>query len=196
MMLQEAGFWSGNTQAPGRLYGAVVGIVSNNVDPDGMGRVKVTFPWLSAEDESGWVRIATPMAGAGRGVWMLPEVGDEVLLMFANGNIDQPYVVGALWNGVDAPPDNNDDGRNNRRVICSRSGHTLVFDDTEGAETITISGAAQKNKIVIDASGESISIESSGRINLSAAGGSICRATVILRSNAQHFRCRRKSPTR
>lgn len=171
MMMRESGVSPGAARAPGRIYGAVVGIVSNNVDPDGMGRVKVNFPWLSAEDESGWARIATPMAGDNRGVWMLPEVGDEVLVMFAHGNIDQPYVIGALWNGVDTPPDNNDDGLNNRRVIRSRSGHTLTFDDTEGAEKITISGAAQKNTIVIDASQDTITIQSAGKVSLSADRG-------------------------
>lgn len=171
MIMQEPKLWPESGHAPGRIYGAVVGIVSNNVDPDGMGRVKVHFPWLSTEDESGWARIATPMAGDNRGVWMLPEVDDEVLVMFAHGNIDQPYVIGALWNGVDAPPDHNDDGMNNRRVIRSRSGHTLTFDDTEGAETITISGAARNNRIVIDASKDTITIESAGRMNLSAAQG-------------------------
>lgn len=156
---------------PGKIYGAVVGIVSNNVDPQRMGRVKVRFPWLGTEDESGWARIATPMAGNQRGIWMLPEVGDEVLVMFARGNIDQPYVVGGLWNGVDAPPEHNDDGANDRRVIRSRSGLTLMFDDTEGAETITISDAGRRSTIVIDASQDTVTIESAGRVRLSAAQG-------------------------
>jgi phage baseplate assembly protein V len=171
MIPQEPESWPVAAGAAGRIHGAVTGIVSNNVDPEDMGRVKLHFPWLSGEDESGWARIAAPMAGANRGVWMLPEVGDEVLVMFAHGNIDQPFVIGALWNGVDAPPGNNEDGRNNLRVIRSRSGHTLVFDDTEGAETITISDAAQDNAIVIDASQDTVTIRSAGRLKLSASRG-------------------------
>jgi uncharacterized protein involved in type VI secretion and phage assembly len=171
MMTQESRARLDGANVPGRVYGAVVGIVSNNVDPQGMGRVKLYFPWLDAEDESGWARIASPMAGNGRGFWMLPEVGDEVLVMFAHGNIDQPYVLGALWNGVDLPPDGNQDGQNNRRVIRSRSGHTLTFDDTDGAQTVTISAAGQQNSIVIDASSDTITIRSAGVLNLAAAQG-------------------------
>lgn len=171
MTLPGSSRWPDATRVPGRIYGAVVGLVSNNVDPEGMGRVRLRLPWLSSEDESGWARIATPMAGANRGVWMLPEVGDEVLVMFAHGNIDQPYVVGALWNGVDAPPDDNRDGGNDRRVIRSRSGLTLTFDDTEGAETITLIDAAQRNRVVIDASQDVVTIESAGKVRVAAAGG-------------------------
>jgi len=80
-----------------------------------MGRVKVKFPWLSDEHESWWARIATPMAGGGRGAYFLPEVNDEVLCAFEHGDVRFPYVVGALWNGKDAPPTTNDDGKNNFR---------------------------------------------------------------------------------
>ena len=66
----------------GRVYGVTVGVVTNNQDPDGLGRVKVRFPWLSDDDESFWARVVTPMAGNGRGLYLLPEVDDEVLVAF------------------------------------------------------------------------------------------------------------------
>ncbi len=123
-----------------KVYGVVVGIVTNNVDPDKLGRVKVRFPWLSDEDESHWARIATLMAGPGRGAFFLPEVDDEVLVAFENGNVDVPYVVGALWNGVDTPIQTNEDEKNNIRQIITRSGHSLTFDDNsdDGTEKITL----------------------------------------------------------
>ena len=84
-----------------RFYGVVVGIVTNNQDPDNMHRVKVRFPWLNQDHESNWARVATSMAGNGRGAYFLPEVDDEVLVAFEHGLIDQPYVIGSLWNGKD-----------------------------------------------------------------------------------------------
>jgi len=94
----------------GSLSGVMVAIVTNNKDPDGMGRVKLKLPWLSDDYESDWARIATLMAGPERGVYFLPEVDDEVLIAFEHGDIRRPMVLGCLWNGVDAPPITNDDG--------------------------------------------------------------------------------------
>ena len=118
----------------GQVHEVVIGLVTNNQDPEGMGRVKVTFPWLSSDDESNWARVAAPMAGNNRGTYFLPEVGDEVLVAFDHGDVRLPYVLGALWNGQDAPPRDNSDGKNTERVIRSRAGHELVFnDDSQGA---------------------------------------------------------------
>src|SRR5687768_7153196 len=86
-----------------RMYGVVIGIITNNKDPDKLGRVKVKFPWLSDTDESFWARTATPMAGNQRGMYFLPEVDDEVLVAFEHGDLRFPYIIGALWNGKDKP---------------------------------------------------------------------------------------------
>jgi len=169
-----------------RIPGVVVGIVTNNEDPDGLGRVKVTFPWLSAEDESFWARMATPMAGKERGFYFLPEVGDEVLLAFAHGDIRFPYVLGALWNGKDTPPVKNDDGKNNVRLIKSRSGHIIRLTDEDGQEKIEIIDKSEKNSIVIDTAENSIIITSDKDIQLSAAQGSITldAQEIALKSSA------------
>ena len=87
----------------GRILGVVTGVVTNNKDPDKLGRVKVRFPWLSDTDESWWARVASPMAGKDRGVFFLPEVDDEVLVAFEHGDPRFPYVIGALWNGSTPP---------------------------------------------------------------------------------------------
>ncbi len=156
-----------------RIYGVVVGIVMNNQDPDGMGRVKVWFPWLSATEGSWWARIAVPMAGKDRGAYFLPEVDDEVLVAFEQGEVRSPYVLGALWNGIQKPPTTNDDGKNNLRVIKSRSGHVIRLDDTENAEKIEIIDKTQKNSIVIDASTNTLKIKADGDITLESAQGKI-----------------------
>lgn len=158
---------------PTRVYGVVVGLVTNNQDPDGIGRVKLRFPWLSDTDESHWARIAAPMAGKDRGTYFLPEVDDEVLVAFEQGDIRFPYVLGGLWNSVDTPPADNADGKNPLRLIKSRSGHTIKLNDEDGKETVEIVDKTGKNSIVIDTASNSITITSDKDITLKAANGTI-----------------------
>lgn len=155
------------------LMGVVIGIVTNNEDPEGLGRVKVRFPWLSEADESTWARIASPMAGSERGMYFLPEVDDEVLVAFQHGDIRFPYILGALWNGKDAPPATNEDGANNIRTIKSRSGHEIRLDDTEGEEKIEIVDGTGKNRIAIDTANNTITIATDQDITLSAPQGTL-----------------------
>jgi uncharacterized protein involved in type VI secretion and phage assembly len=156
-----------------RINGVVVGVVTNTQDPDGMGRVKVKFPWLSDADESNWARIAVPMAGKERGIYFLPEVDDEVLVAFEHGDARFPYVVGALWNGTDAPPAKNDDGKNDIRVIKSRSGHVIRLTDKDGEEKIELIDKSEKNSIVFDTAKNTITITTDKDITLSASQGTI-----------------------
>jgi len=156
-----------------KIFGGVIGIVTNNKDPDKIGRVKVKFPWLSNDDESDWARVVMPMAGKERGFFFIPEVDDEVFVVFEQGDINMPYVVGSLWNGVDVPPETNGDGKNNIRMMKSRSGHVIKIDDTEGNEKIEIVDKTQKNKIVIDAKDNKISIASDKDIEISAPNGKV-----------------------
>jgi len=153
-----------------RIYGVVVGVVTNNTDDSGQGRVKVKFPWLSENDESSWARIAVPMAGHSRGTYFLPELDDEVLVVFEQGLVHRPFIIGALWNGKDKPPVDNQDGKNNVRIIKSRSGHTIKLDDTDGKEKITIADGKDKTRIEFDASEGKLSITADGDLVLTASG--------------------------
>jgi uncharacterized protein involved in type VI secretion and phage assembly len=157
-------------QSSGKNFGVVVGIVTNNQDPDKMHRVKVKFPWLADAQESWWARIASPMAGNGRGAYFLPEVDDEVLVAFEHGDVRFPYVVGSLWNGKDSPPTTNDDGKNNIREIKSRSGHILRLDDKDGSEKVEIIDKTGGNSVTISTSDNSITIKCTGRMKLEANG--------------------------
>jgi uncharacterized protein involved in type VI secretion and phage assembly len=99
----------------GPVFGAqlVVGLVTNNDDPDKMGRVRVQYPSLGPDAEGGWAPIASVSAGNARGVMMLPVVGEEVLVGFEHGDTRRPYVLGSLFNGTDLPGDDltqNQDG--------------------------------------------------------------------------------------
>jgi uncharacterized protein involved in type VI secretion and phage assembly len=164
-----------------QLYGVVIGIVTNNKDPENLGRVKLKFPWLSEEEESPWARISTAMAGKEMGCYFLPEVDDEVLVAFAHGQVAFPYVIGSLWNGKQRPPTHNEDGKNNQRSITSRSGHTVILDDTKGEEKIVVQDTTGQNSIIIDSktdtmtivANQDIKIEAQGNINLKSIQGDV-----------------------
>ncbi|MEZ4239075.1 MAG: phage baseplate assembly protein V [Myxococcota bacterium] len=146
----------------GVMQYVVSALVVDNVDPEELGRIKVKFQTLSGEPESDWLRQTSPGGGEGRGLYSLPEVGDEVLVAFLQGDQDKGVIIGQFWNGKDKPPaeakdklpgpaktdtganwskDQFTDGskdlkKNDRRFWRSRSGHLMVFDDTDGAESV------------------------------------------------------------
>ncbi|PLS83071.1 MAG: hypothetical protein CYG59_02360 [Chloroflexi bacterium] len=158
---RERGLWSllENASQPSTGLGLVVGIVTNNKDPEWMGRVKVKFPWLSDQDESAWARVVAPMAGPGRGFFYLPEIDDEVLVGFEHGDIHRPFVMGAMWNGKDAPPTKpgptlGGSGNVYLRTVKTPYGHTLTFDDTPGEEKVTVETYKEHKVILDDTRGE------------------------------------------
>jgi uncharacterized protein involved in type VI secretion and phage assembly len=131
----------------GRIYEAVIGLVVDNKDPDKLARVKVKIPTLSADDTTWWAPLSALGAGKQRGWFFLPEIDDEVLVMFEHGDISRPVIIGALWNGVDKPPDKNE-GANEHRVIVSRTGSQIMFNDKDGK--IIIEDGESKGRITID----------------------------------------------
>lgn len=192
----------------GRVEGVALGIVTNNKDDKGLGRIKVRYPWREDNHDSYWARPAMPGAGKDRGFFWIPEVGDEVLLAFDKGKIEHPYYLGSLWNGKDKPPANNDDGEDNTRLVKTRSGHEfrlfdksgketielkskgghhLLLDDTSGSAKIEIKDSSGSNKIVIEVAQNSITIESgmslkikSQTIDIEAGGSMTLKATGTL----------------
>jgi len=144
-----------------RIYEAVVGVVTDNKDPDKLGRVKVHIPTLPEQDQSWWAPVAAPGAGNDRGWFFLPEIDDEVLVLFAHGDVRRPVVLGAIWNGKDKPSDKND-GNNERRTIVSREGSKITFDDDK--KTITLEDGGGIAKLVIEEK----------KITLEAMSGDVC----------------------
>jgi uncharacterized protein involved in type VI secretion and phage assembly len=140
-----------------RVYEPVIGIVTDNKDPSKLGRVKLKIPILSEQDTTYWCPIIMLGAGKNRGWFYIPEKDDEVLVMFEHGDVNRPLVVGALWNGKDKPPDKNPGG-NPRRVIKSRLGSKITFDDEK--EQLIIEDGVQKGRITLDAKANKITIES------------------------------------
>ncbi|TCK43721.1 hypothetical protein B0G84_2063 [Paraburkholderia sp. BL8N3] len=173
------------TDTDGRYFGVVIGIVTNNHDPQDMHRVKVRFPWLADSDESNWARVASTMAGNGRGAYFLPEVDDEVLVAFEHGSVEHPYVIGSLWNGRDTPPESNADGNNDNRTLKSHSGHVVRLCDRDGQEKIEIIDKTGNNRIVISAAGNTIAIEAQGDIAIRSQTGKLTIDAVGVEINSK-----------
>lgn len=166
------GFFNFQETEP-KISGVLIAVVKSTKDPEGLGRVQINFPWKGKENEMYWARLATLMTGNNRGTVFYPEVNDEVLVAFEDGDIDYPYIIGSLWNGQDKPPEKNSEGKNNLKMIKTRCGHTIILDDTEGGEKIEIIDKTEKNKISINSSTKKISIECEGDLELSATKGKI-----------------------
>lgn len=149
-------------QDPPRLwYGVVPAIVTNVNDPNNRGRVKVKYPWLNDSEESNWARVISVGAGNQRGLMSMPEVNDEVIVAFENGQFDVPYVVGGVWNGQDAPPMQasifHADGKVVVRKLKTRTGHELTF--TEKTDSSTIEILESKGlKITLDGTNKKIEL--------------------------------------
>lgn len=156
-----------SSDAPRRMLGAVKAIVTNIADPEGLGRVKLRFPWLSDSLESNWAQVAAPVAGPNRGLFLMPEVDDQVLVVFENGDINHPFVVGGLWNKTDKAPVAIADGKNNLRVWKSKSGHCITLDDTDGSEKIVICDKSGNSQIILDSSG-AVTIKAGGTLKIDA----------------------------
>src|SRR3954468_16930122 len=140
-----------------RVYEPVIGVVTDNKDPSKLGRVKLKIPILSDQDSTFWCPIIMLGAGKNRGWVYIPEKDDEVLVMFEHGDVNRPLVVGALWGGKDKPPDKNPGG-NPRRMIKSRGGSKITFDDEK--EQLIIEDGTGKGKITFDAKANKMTIES------------------------------------
>ncbi len=156
-----------------RQYGVMPAVVIDNNDPTQLGQVKIRLPHMTDDAVGPWARVAVLMGGGNRGTFFLPEEGDEVLVAFENGDPSKPYILGGLWNNVDQPPDPNADGKNNKRLIKSRSGHLIRLDDTDGAEKVEIIDKSGNNSITFDSSSNTITITSAQDVNINAAQGTI-----------------------
>jgi uncharacterized protein involved in type VI secretion and phage assembly len=179
----------------GRCYGVYTATVSDVVDPDNLGRVKIKLPWAKDPGDDAyeaWARVSTLMGGDKRGSFFMPDVADEVLVAFADGDPRSPFVIGGLWNGQDRPPETMDGaGKNYKKVLKSRNGVTITLDDTDGKETLILeTPGGQKITLqdgpgsveIKDATGNSLKMETSGVTITAAAKLTINAAQVTVSS--------------
>lgn len=149
-----------------RRFGVYPAMVTDIVDPSGLGRVQVSLPWLGEGDGEAvraWARLVTPYADDDQGLEIVPAVDTEVVVVFEGGDIRRPYVIGAPWNGREAPPF-QPEAANNIRRLRTRAGSVLEFDDTDGAAKVTIT-MANGHEVALDATG-------AGEIHVRHANGS------------------------
>lgn len=170
--------------------GLVAGVVTNIEDPDKAGRVKVKFPSLSSADESAWARVLAPGAGPGRGLEFLPEVNDEVILGFEQGDLRYPVVIGGVWSKKNKPPIAETAATVKMRTIKSRLGHKIEISDGEDDATksiaITLADGSTKLLMAHDkvelqsASGKPLTVKSgSNKVEIDANGGITVKGTKV-----------------
>jgi len=151
------------------IPGVFVGIVTNNDDPDKLGRVKLKFPWMSDSYESDWARVAQVGAGPQSGVIFLPEVGDEVLCIGEFGDLRRVYVLSPIHNSVDTPMLGDglvDGGKVKRRGVVSRKGHKLIFFDDPGTAGIALISSDGNLKVSLNETSSEITIHCKGKVTL------------------------------
>ncbi|HJR26264.1 MAG TPA: phage baseplate assembly protein V [Acidimicrobiales bacterium] len=162
-----------------RLFGVYPAIVTDLVDPDGQGRIQVSLPWLgqsAGNPVRAWARLVSPYADDEQGLEILPEVDSEVVVAFEAGDARRPYVLGASWNGredLPVPADRD----NNLRVLRTRSGSVLEFDDDRNGAKITLRLASGRQIVLDDAGGGTVEIQQAG-------GGSIVMSPSGIRIDA------------
>jgi len=164
-----------------QIHGVLIGIVSDLEDPERIGRVKVTYPTLN-DQESDWIRLIAAGAGKDRGLFFRPEKGDEVIVVFEQGDPLRAYVLGGVWSGEDPPPKDDGDAKaNNWRFVRSRSGHVIKLDDTEGAELVEIVDKDGQRRVVLDSANKKIQVIcQQGDVEVTAGAGTVkVEATTI-----------------
>ncbi len=138
-----------------------------------MGRVKLKFPWLSDDESTSWARVAMPGAGKDSGMVWLPAVDDEVLVAFEHGDVSRPVVLSGMWNGQDLPPLGDgllDAGSVKRVGFVSRTGHKLVFFDSEDDAGIALITAGNKFRISLNETSGELHVYFDGRLLLEGTG--------------------------
>lgn len=183
---------AGVDQVGNRILGVVSAIVTDTRDEENLARVKVAYPWMPADDgkqiESQWVRLALPAAGKDKGWFLIPEVGDEVLVAFEHGDVRRGYVVGGLYNGVDKPPLKTEtsvkQGKTLQKMFRSSKGHQLTFNDSDQNPGVELTTPAKKLTMHLDdkngsmtltaaASGTTVKVTADGEITITSDNGGV-----------------------
>lgn len=169
-------------------------VVTDNHDPDGLGRIRAKLHWMNGSEKTPWMRFTTPHAGGGKGMFFIPEKDEEVIVGFEGDSATKPYVIGSVYHGKANNSFSNAD--NDIKTIQSRSGHIIELNDKNGAESITVKDKNEnvitvdtprgcitikdknKNQIIIDAKGDSIEITANESITMNAPSITLNGTTI------------------
>jgi uncharacterized protein involved in type VI secretion and phage assembly len=155
-----------------RHFGVYPAIVTDIVDPNSLGRIELRFPWLGADGSSvrAWATLCSPYADDDQGLEVLPSVGTQVVVAFEAGDLRRPYILGSCWNGRESLPE-SPAAPNNLRVMKTRSGSRLEFDDTDGSPKVTLS-MQSGHTVVLDDGAQSVRVVHSNGcvVEFNAAG--------------------------
>lgn len=169
------------TETNHRIEEIVVGKVTKVDDKERLGRVKVQYSTRTVDVESDWAPVVAPMTGGNRGTYFPFEVGDSVLIALAGGDIYTPYVLGGLWNREAPPPIETDEEQTDLRIIRSRSGHELRFEDTPSGERTELRSSGGHNILLDDPSG-TVTVETDGgasRLQIDADGNVVVEGETL-----------------
>jgi uncharacterized protein involved in type VI secretion and phage assembly len=162
--------------------GVYVGVVNDNQDPQGQGRVQIHLPWApdsGSERYEAWARVATLMAGNSRGTWFVPDPDDEVLVAFEGGDPRRPVVLGALWNGSDSPAETMASG-NPKRTILTGAGVRITLDDSPGAVSLLLETPGGQRLTLKDSPASTVLEDSNGnRVTTESAGITISTSSKV-----------------
>jgi uncharacterized protein involved in type VI secretion and phage assembly len=173
--------WQPAAEKDDKIYGVAIATVVDNVDLIGEARVQLSLPWAPGFEP--WARIATMMAGMGRGSFFIPQVGEEVVVGFNHGDIREPFVLGALWNTLDRPPALLPTDAIEKRIIRTPLGQQIVFDDAEQSITISnllefqLSLGPEESKLA--SAGASVSLDIVSNVTITGATSITLEATSI-----------------
>lgn len=153
-------------------------------DPDRLTRVQIRVlncDGLDDQDGAVWARVAVPFAGHNRGAFLLPDVGDEVLVVFLNGDPRFPMVVGGLWNGHDQAPDSLPGDRVDRWTVTGKAGTKFsIVEEQNGQEKIVFQTPAGVTGTLTDEAGGKIKLEAAGNtVTMDTSGVSIQAAATV-----------------
>ena len=181
-----------------RYFGVYPALVTDITrDSENLGRIELEFPWLGDDgaDVRALATLCTPYADDDQGFEFIPAVGSQVVVAFEAGDLRRPYVLGACWNGQETLPESPAEP-NNKRLIKTRSGSLLEFDDTDGAAKVTVSMQSGHSIVMQDAGpsitvthsgGSSITIDSSGITVTSISTVTVNASSVTVNSPVSTF---------
>jgi uncharacterized protein involved in type VI secretion and phage assembly len=171
---------------PGLFHAAYLAIVVEVKDPAGRAQVKVRLlacDGVSDQDGPIWARVAVPFAGSKRGAFLIPDVDDEVLVVFVNGDPRYPVVVGGLWNGADKPPETlgGDGSRVDRWTLVGKAGTRIaIVEESSGTATIKLSTPSGVTGQLTDESGGKVELVAQGsKITIDGSGVTIDTPSAV-----------------